>query len=1070
MRRVVSLSLLFVVQLILSCPSVLHAQSASASLTGYITDPSKAVILDAKVIVINSGTNVRHEVVSDKTGSYYVTNLPPGTYRIEVEKPGFKAVIKPDIVLHVQDTLAVNFELALGSVSETVTVAAGATQINTTDATVGTTVDRQFVSNLPLNGRSLQSLILLTPGVVVTPEGSSAGQFSVNGQRSNANYFSVDGVSANTGGGSNPISSTIGSQQMTGSTAGLTAQGATMSLVSIDALEEFKIQTSTYSAEFGRQPGGQVQLVTRSGTNALHGTAFEYLRNEAMDARNWFNQAPAPKPPLRQSQFGGTLGGPVVLPGLYNGKNRTFFFFSYEGLRLRLPTSINTLVPSVRLRQQAPAAVQPILKAWPLPTGPELTEDPTLPYDPVTNPYTGTAPFLGSYGSPSTTDAISIRADHTVNSRMTLFGRYADTPSSSLKRFLSQLSGDKNRARTLTIGATLSLTPRLSNQFRFNYSSNRSRFTSTIDNFGGAVATDPSVLISGYSGSGIKSGLALLIYGGMGAAVSAADPSGAYQRQFNVVDNISLSKGAHQYKFGIDYRRLAPVYGPAAYAQGNYFFSLDDVLSATPSFVIIDANRGARPLLDNFSAYAQDTWRVSPRLTLDLGLRWEVNPAPHDANGLKPVLVTGINGTDTSGATLAPPNSPFYKTLYTAFAPRVGAAYLLRQSSGLETVVRGGFGVYYDLGSGQALAGFGTFPFSASTFLSGVPLPLSPTQAQPPTFPAVQLPLTNVSLNALNPNLVLPYTLQWNVAVEQSLGQQQAVTLSYVASAGRRLIATHWLNRGVGNPSVSPNPNFGSINYTSNGPTSDYESLQVQYRRQLSHGLQVLANYTWSHAIDEISDENSPEKSVSTLIRGNSAFDVRHNFSSAVTYNIPKPNAGRVLTPVFRDWSIDSTIYVQSGTPFDLFAGQTVLPNGTVVNVRPDVVPGQPFWIKDSTVPGGRRLNPAAFITPPMDASRNFIRQGTLGRNVVRGLGRYQVNIALGRKFSLRERWNLQFKAEAFNLLNHPLFDGYGNNVRGYFKDFGVPRDTLNNTLGGLNALYQMGGPRSMQVSLKLSF
>jgi hypothetical protein len=286
--EIVRVAAIAVCLLLLFSSSVLRAQSTNASVSGRVTDPSHAVIADAKVAAINAGTNIRYEGATNDSGQYYLTNLPPGIYRIEIEKTGFQKLIKPDVILHVQDALAIDFEMTLGSALESITVEAGAPVVNTESATVSTVVDHTFVENMPLSGRSFQSLITLAPGIVLTKTSfTEQGQFSVNGQRANANYFMVDGVSANIGIASvNPIS--VGSG---GSLPGLSASGGTNTLVSVDAMQEFKLQTSTYEPEFGRTPGAQVLIVTRSGTNSFHGSLFEYLRNDVLDANDWFANA-----------------------------------------------------------------------------------------------------------------------------------------------------------------------------------------------------------------------------------------------------------------------------------------------------------------------------------------------------------------------------------------------------------------------------------------------------------------------------------------------------------------------------------------------------------------------------------------------------------------------------------------------------------------------------------------------------------------------------------------------------------------------------------------------------------
>src|SRR6266513_669323 len=316
---------------------VVMGQNPYATVTGRVVDPANATIVGDKVEIVNSETGVKYSVETNSEGIYTIPSLQPGIYRMEVSKPGFKALLKPDIILHVQDVIAINFSLPLGSISETVTVTGGAPLINTESAAVSTVVDRNFAENLPMNGRSFQTLIQLSPGVVAIPSNPlNGGQFSINGQRGSSNYWMVDGVSANVG-----IGVAAGGNGLGGSLGSFSVLGGTNSLVSVDSLEEFRIQTSTYAPEFGRTPGGQISIATRSGTNQFHGTLFDYFRNDVLDANNWFNTSVTPrlaKAEERQNDFGGTLGGPIL-------KDRTFFFFSYEGLLLRLPQTALSTVP-----------------------------------------------------------------------------------------------------------------------------------------------------------------------------------------------------------------------------------------------------------------------------------------------------------------------------------------------------------------------------------------------------------------------------------------------------------------------------------------------------------------------------------------------------------------------------------------------------------------------------------------------------------------------------------------------------------------------------------------------------
>jgi len=1029
-----------------SLAGVLHAQSSDASVTGYVTDPSKAIIVDAKVIVINTGTNVRYQSATNKTGSYNLVNLPPGPYRIEVEKPGFRTVVKPDVVLHVQDAAAINFEMAVGSTSEIVTVQGGAPLVNT-DPSVSTVVDRQLLDTIPLNGRTVQSLITLTPGVVLThASGANQGQFSVNGQRADANYFTVDGVSANIG--HSAFQGQIGDTG--GSIPGLTATGGTNNLVSVDAMQEFRIQTSSFAPEYGRTPGGQVSIVTRSGTNQVHGTLFEYLRNDKFDANDWFaNSLRLKKAPLRQNDFGGVVGGPIW-------RDHTFFFFSYEGQRLRLPNTIITSVPSLATRQTAPAAVQPFFNAFPVPNGPELPG--------------GLAQFSGAFSNRSNLDATSLRVDHTLKSRITLFARYNHSPSSFVSRSTGQanlLNPAQYTTDTATAGSTALITARLTNEFRANWSRSAIDSSFVDDNFGGAMPLSPASLFPSFINPAEAQ-----FQVNFGSISYVTGPVVKHrQRQLNLIDNANWVSGTHQMKFGVDYRRLSPIYNPARYSL-NYFTSVAAALtSSSPSTSVVFAQGPFNPIFLNLSLFVQDTWRITPRLELTYGLRWEFNPAPHEAHGNDPFTVINVN--DPANLALAPRGTPYYHAKYTDFAPRIGASYALNQGSNRQTVLRGGFGVFYDLGNEDAGGGFGGYPFQVRL---GMPTTLPAnfsTLPQPQVKADPTIPPYNGLILGYDPDLALPRTYQWNAAIEQQLGATQALTLTYVGAAGREQLRRFSYFAGAFVPGSPLNPNFTSgVTVISNTGSSNYHALQVQFRRRLSAGLQGLASYTWGHSLDNASDnqttQGTPTKLNPNTDYGPSAFDVRHSFAAAFTYNIPAPATGAAAFLV-RNWLVDGIFHANTADPVNVINGTDNLNLGPFASTvsRPNVVSGQPLYIYDSS-PGGRRINPAAFITPPLG------QQGSLGRNALRGFGAQQFDFGVQRVFKLTERFNLQFRSEIYNIFNHPNFgDPGGNRTSG---TFGFSTQMLGRSLGaatsggGLNPLYQIGGPRSIQFALKLQF
>jgi len=1024
-----------------------QGQSTNATLTGRVSDAAKALVVGAKVAAVSDGTSVRYETTTNGSGEYHLANLPPGSYRIEVEKSGFKKLIKPEVILHVQDALEIDFEMLIGDVLETVTVEAGAPLMNTELPTVSTVINRTFVENVPLNGRSVQTLITLAPGVVLTTTSQNdQGQFSVNGQRADANYFTVDGVSADFGvTGFSTMVQTAG-----GALPALSALGGTNSLVSVDAMQEFRLQTSSFAPEFGRTPGGQISIATRSGANAFHGTLFEYFRNNVLDASDWFvNVNGLPKPQQRQNDFGGVFSGPIR-------KDKTFFFFSYEGLRLRQPSSMQTAVPDTTARQAAPAPTRTYLNAFPVPNGSMLSG--------------GLAQFNASFSNPSTLNAYSLRVDHMVSSKLSLFARYNYSPSSleqrgpffSSGRVLSTTNSMSASIHTFTAGMTQLISPSISNEARVNYSNDRVIIDYLMDDFGGAVPVTDSMLFPEPFTS--SDSLFLLVIAGAGEYAQGKQGVNE-QRQINLLDNLSVTTGSHQLKFGVDYRWLAPFTSPFSYRHFFFFSGATTApggaLSGTVSFAQPTAYQGSALLSQNFSLYGQDNWKVTPRLTVMYGLRWDINPPLKGKNSANdPFTVVGLN--DPVTMTLAPRGTALYKTTYGNVAPRLGVAYQFHGLWDWDAVLRAGFGVFFDVGQGSLGGVASFFPYLISKNLSLVPFPLSSTNAAPPAFTA-NPPVSTIFV--ADPHLKLPRTYQWNVALEQSIGNNQSLSVAYVAAVGRDLLrATQLFN---------PNSTFQSVAVTDNSATSDYHSLQVKFQRRLSRGLQGLASYTFSHSIDVASTDATtnfntlPTIAPPNVDRGNSDFDIRHSFTSGVTYDVPSMSSRKFAQTLLGGWSLDSFLLVRSAPPVNI-AGATFVAAGTLLAPRPNVNPGVPLELFGSQFPGGKIFNRSAFTAAPAGT------QGSFGRNVLRGFGAWQADVGLQRQFQLTEGVDLRFRAEFFNVFNHPNF---GNPINLLTSPlFGRSTQTLANSLGsggangGFNPLYQIGGPRSIQFALKLQF
>lgn len=1070
MRRTAA-TLLF----ILFLTSHLFAQSGNANLTGFIQDSSKAFVPGVRVLAVNTDTNQQFEAKTNKDGSYNISSLPVGPYRLQIEKVGFRTLLKEGLFLHTQDVLQINFQMAVGSTSETVTVSTDSNNINTTDAAVGTVIDRQFVENIPMNGRSFQTLVLLSPGTITgtpqvsagTPPSNDQGEYSVNGMRTDANNFSVDGASASNSPG---YTSAAGSSGMLGSA---TALGTTQAMLQVDAMEEFRMSTSTYSAEYGRQPGAQVSLRSRSGTNDYHGTLYDYLRNSAFDANNWFNTystVPLPKPAERQNDFGGTLGGPLSVPHLYSGLNRAFFFFAYEGLRLTQPQAANIYyVPSngtyntgtyanasyKNLRANAPATLRPVLNAFPLPNCSTAINPQCVDYG------LGSSPYLQTPTSTGKLNSINARMDYQLFPTMRLFARYNDATSSTsgLSSGGPILGQIISRNRVYLLGADNTFGAALSNELRLQYSPAVFIASDSPAQVGGASPLDIQVL------EGLTSGIGeSVVHFSLPTTSSIYETTfGSQQFQPNATDAVTWSHGRHLFKFGADYRQTTSYYNNGNISRSPYvaygWTTAATVLSNTPSFTAENELR-VDPTSKNLGLFAQDEWRVMPRLSLSLGLRWDFTPPP-SVSGSQAYTYTGDINNPSTLAISSQPGGAIYKTTYTSFAPRFGMALTLHNQPGHELVLRTGAGLFYDLiaingffGSGTGLAtaaitsGKGAFPLTASQILVPVTKPTAPYTLQ--FYP--------------DNNIVPPSAIQWNVMLEQALGNKQTVTMGYVASVARNLVRYQQFAFS------KLNPNFANAYIYLNGPGSDYNSLQVKYQRQMSHGLQVLASYTWAHALDWASTEDY--NVAFPLQRGNSNFDVRNNFTAALVYDVPSDYSNRIERAVLGHWNTDLWFVARSGFPYE--------PTGPAITdpITGDVTYGElnyngknPYVYKPG-IPGGRQIDPTIF-----SVTTSATGVGNSPRNFLRGFGEIQANLTLQREFPIYDRLHLQFRAEAFNIANHPNFGTInttcGATVAGATCNnpiMGQATNSLSTGLGGLSSLYQQGGPRSLQLALKLKF
>ncbi|MBV9083025.1 MAG: TonB-dependent receptor [Acidobacteriaceae bacterium] len=1100
----------------------LISQTDTASLSGSVTDPSGALIVGAEVQALETETNVARLDRTNEDGLFLFPSLPPGHYRVSVNKAGFNEKVQANLVLHLGDAAALNFQLELHSRAEIVTVESSAASVNTVDASVSTLVERQVVANMPLNGRSFQGLITLTPGVATVAAGQNTpGQFVVNGQRSDTNSFTVDGVSANVAA---PYLGSI-SANGTGSTPTTGATGGFNNMVSIDALEEFRIATSSFAPEYGRTPGAQVSLASRSGTNAFHGDVFDYFRNTVLDANDWFlNARGKPRSIVQQNDFGGVVGGPIL-------KNRLFFFGSYEGLRLQAPSPAVKSVPTQAARNLAAAAntngvvgyMAQFLNAYPLPDG-----NPSMP---CTSATTCFASYTATYPSRSILDATSVRVDYRSSSRMSLFGRYSHAPSRLTSDTTVTKSSLLDGSDSYTAGLTYVISNNIDNDARFNFT--HTTFVKAVNpihfsgNFGTIFPTGFAQPPAGYT----LPQMSIIVNTSIGNVDSfqlapANASNGNDQRNFT--DTLVISKGAHALKFGIDFRQLYPSYDQSNFNWNNTFALTTAVTPIGPNYcpggtvpgVIcgqatlsnIQHNVPQHFLFREFSSFAQDTWKATRRLTVTYGLRWEINPAVKWTNGYPgfSIKTSSFDLANMKGLALNPFGTPAYPTRFGNVAPRIGVAYRVSTNPKWESVLRVGYGLFYDTGT-QAFGPVNT-PWNARFNNQGggatvaiVQFPITSANGNyvtPPVIPnPPAFPLALGTETLIDPNFNLPYAHQINATVEQQLGGPQTVQIGYVGAIGRSLVGALLFPPNKTNPAVLGNGIVGdTATIVGNYSTSNYHSLQVKFQRHFSHGLSALASYTWSHSIDDASVSSSLAVSTlptaaslgsgigSLLLRGSSDFDIRQIFGVSMVYNIPAPFSSSTFSrAILGHWSIDPIYHYQSASPVEIFTVTTAnLAGAANLSQRPNLIAGVPIYVTGADCaaqnggqgcPGGKALNIAP-VTPAIAAAAGCVApnatnakgafctplpvgsqavSGNLGRNAVRAFPLQELDISLHREFPLHESTRLRFQADVFNVFNHPNFGPYGQPGAGLpaqpmtSASFGFATAMANSALGSVN-------------------
>jgi len=1044
------------------------AQVSTGTISGVVRDETGGVIPGAVVRVSNVETGIARNVSTNAQGRYTAPSLTVGDYELQAEAAGFRVEVRRGIRLTVGRQAVVDFALQVGSVAESVEVTGEAPLVETTTSSLSNLVDDQTIRDLPLNGRSYDQLALLQTGVVSYTLGSSRGfgygagtRMSVAGGRSYSNAFLLDGTDINDHANSTP-------------------GGAAGSNLGVDAIREFKIVTNSFAAEYGRATGAVVSAVTKTGTNQFHGSAFEFHRNDDMDARNFFDPG---VPPFVRNQFGGVLGGPIV-------RDKAFFFGGYEGLRQRKGNTIRATVPTVAAKNgilpdgtviNVNPVVQPFLRLYPDPNDVDYGN--------------GTARFVHSPSDKLNQDYVMGRVDYRINDAHSMFGRYSfdDDEGDTPLEFPAFFTLNAARRQYSTIQLTSILSPTLLNNFRFAY--NRS-FQESDDlpreELGPEYSFVPgrAMGVIQFSQSGSEGVITNL---GTGNSV----PRWYAYNLFEWGDDLSYIKGSHSLKFGGYFKRMRDNSALNSDYYGRFdFTTLENFLRGSARQfrsvpLGLSAYRANRQSL--IAAYVQDDFQVSPRLTLNLGLRYEVVTNPHALNGLTSRM------EDPLGVFLTEPEiDSYHVTDKNIFEPRVGFAWSMNASG--TTVLRGGTGFFHD----QILPQVYTSqtakypPFYERLVARNAPFPGG--------FVALQSgAVSDAKVN--DPFANTPSKIHWNLSVQQQFSDRIVVEVAYVGAKashltrfaeqnypnyttladGRKCFNYEETSAGddAFNPScpngpVDPrNPNYGETPWLLFDTDSLYNGLQFKFRHSMTSGAQFQFLYTLSRTMDEASgvaggdQASAPQGTVdpedSNRQRGRSNLDALNNVVISYSYPLPFQFQSRAASMILGGWELSGISTITSGRPMTVRTGfdhDHNLDGGD--GDRPDLIPGgnqnpvSGVTAGCAGIDAGEKLGtPNRWYDPCQFqlAEEGFF--GNSGRNTVLGPGLFSIDFSVHKNIPLTEGANLQFRAEFFNLLNRANF---GLPITAGFETDGARLPTA----GIVNSTTTTG--REIQLGLKLVF
>ena len=1043
------------------------AQS-TATLQGSVTDSKGAVVPNATVTARNKGTSFERTTQTDTEGNYQIAALPVGSYNIEVKAQGFKTQVADQVSIEVARTVVQNFQMDIGAISETVLVTSEASVIESATTSVGTVINQRTVQEIPLNGRHFVDLGLLIPGSVTPPQNGfltaplrGQGSFGLNtaGGREDTVNFMINGVNLN-----DMVQNQITFQP------------------SINTVQEFKVDNSTFSAEYGRNSGAIANIATRSGTNDYHGELFEFLRNSALDSRNFFERTSKPAP-FKRNQFGFNVGGPVNLPHFgeggpifsYKGKNRTFFFFSYEGLRQRQGLTISGV--TVPTGAQRAAVTDPVIKQL-------------LPLIPNAN--VGTSGFSGAATAPVNIDQWTGDVSHNFGSKDRLHGYYAFQRDERGEPTLQGNSvpgfGDTRRSRRqiFTLNETRTFSSNVVNEARFGF--NRIHIT-----FSPNAKLNPLDF-------GIKDGITqpiglpqINVTGtGLNFGGPAGFPQGRSDTTYVVSDTLNYLRGNHSLKFGGEYRRFYnnntnQDTGTFAFANMSAFLAgTANTFNVTLGDVSSAIAQGALGL------FVQDNYKMRPNLTLELGLRYDWLMSPTERFNRFVDFVPETNSLVRVNGGIA----PVYHTSWKNFQPRVGFSWDPFKNG--KTSIRGAYAILTDQPVTNLVTGNATNP----PFATAVALPAN-TTTQLSNATAIAVPGATVSPSSSDPGFDNAYVQSWNLNVQREVRPGFGVTIGYFGSKGTHLRLTRNLNQTFLNAALNPvrrfpalsssspiAPNLPLLNITFREGTgnSSYNALWVTANKRLSRGLQFNASYTFSKSID-LNSQSSQGVTVQDSYnlqgdRGLSDFDARHRFVVSGLYELPF--RGNQLK---EGWQLSLITQSQSGNPVTLLAGNAgaigAIPAANansltgLATLRPDVT--GPITISPTAAPGvigvqyfansvcdprpGGSCPSGSVVILPVSfvGGKTIFHFGSLGRNVIIGPRFNNSDVSLIKRTKLSENKIIEFRWEIFDVFNHANFGQPGRVAQVGSTSFGVISNTRFPT-------GDSGSSRQMQFALKFKF